>query len=89
MKTSEVQTMAPTKMYLLSALTLVFVLYVLPFCSLPVRSVGGAILFTVFFCFYPDSLRSRSRSLTPAFCLAAFVWFCAAVTVVFSFLGAH
>jgi hypothetical protein len=89
MKTNEAQTIAPAKPYILSALTLVFFFYIMPFCSLPVRSVGGAILFTVFFCFYPDSLRSRGHSLTPAFCLTAFVWLCVAGTVMFSFFGAH
>jgi hypothetical protein len=89
MKTTETRETASAKTVLISALTVVFVLYVVPFCSLPVRSVSGAVLFTIVFGFYRDSFRSRSRSLIPAYCLVAFVWLCAAVTIAFSFLGAH
>ncbi len=74
---------------LLSALTVIFLCWVLQLGSLPVVSVGAAIWFTVFLGFYRDNLRSRSGSLTPAFCLTAFLWLCAAVVVVLWFLGAH
>jgi len=58
------------------------------FCSLPVLSVGAAIVFTAILSSRPDNFRSRSGSLVPAFCLTAFVWLCAAVTLVLTFVGA-
>ena len=88
MKTSAVQKIAAPQPYLLSLLTVIFVCYVMPFCSLRVGSAGAALLFTVLFASYPDRLRSRNGSLTMAFCLLGFVWLCAAVTIALSFFGA-
>jgi hypothetical protein len=87
MKTSEVQTIASTKTYLLSMLMVIF-FYCFIFCGFLVKAVVAAILFTATFCFYPDSFRSRSGSLIPAFCLMAFVWLCVAVMIVLTFFGA-
>ena len=88
MKTSDIQKTDATKQIALSAFAVIFFCFILPFCSLPMRSAGGAILFTVYFWLFPDSLRSRSGSLMPAYCLAAFVWLCAIVVGVMCFLGA-
>ncbi len=73
---------------LLSALTLIFLCCVLQIGSLPVSSVGAAILFTAFLGFDRDNLRSRSGSLVLAYCLTGFLWFCAAVVVVLWAWGA-
>jgi hypothetical protein len=88
MKTSEVQTIASTKLYLLGALMLIFFCYVMPFGSVLVQEIGAALLFTASFWFWPHSFRSRSGSLIPAFCLMAFVWLCVGVMIVLTFFGA-
>jgi hypothetical protein len=87
MKTSEVQTIASTKTYLLSMLMVIFFCYVVPFGSVLVKEIGAALLFTASFWFWPDSFRSRNGSLIPAFCLTAFVWLSVAVTIVLTFFG--
>lgn len=86
MEMSELSNVSEAKTTIFSVLTIAF-FCIIP-CSGMVAEVSAAILFTVYFCFYPDSLRSRSGSLMPAFCLTAFVWLCAAVTIVLSFVGA-
>jgi hypothetical protein len=88
MKTSDIQKTDATKQILLSAVTMIFICGILPFSNLPMRSFGGAVLFSIFFWVFPDSLRSRSGSLTPAFCLTAFLWLGAAVVGVMCYLGA-
>ena len=76
------------KQSLFAVLTVIYLCLIVPFATLPIRSVCGAVLFSVFLGFFPDALRSRSGSLAPALCLAALVWLCAAVVVVMSLLGA-
>ena len=87
------QTKQQTKATFFGLLVL-FVMFVLPrFVPAPfgsvVMGVGGAAAFSAYFYLFRESLRSRSGSLTPAFCLLSFVWFCAAVGIVFSILPAH
>jgi hypothetical protein len=88
MKTSDTQKAKTTKQIIFSTFAMIFFCFILPFSSLPVRSAGGAVLFTAFLCLFPDSLRSRRGSLMPACCLASFVWLCAIVVSVMCFLGA-
>ena len=73
MKTTQAHELASAKAVLIPSLGAVFVLYVLPFGSLPVISVGSALLFTLVFGLNQDRFRSRSRSLRPAFCLLAWM----------------
>jgi hypothetical protein len=87
------QTKRQTEAAFLCMLTL-FVIFVLPrFVPAPfgqiIMAVGGAALFSAYFYLFPQTLRSRSGSLTPAFCLLAFVWLCAAVTTLVSLIGRH
>jgi hypothetical protein len=76
------------KQSLFAVLTVISLCLIVPFATLPIRSIGGAVWFSVFLGLFPDALRSRSGSLTPALCLAAFVWLCAAVVVVMPLMGA-
>jgi hypothetical protein len=87
MKTGDIRKTDATKQTLFSAFAVMFICGVLPFANLPMRSVGGAVLFTVFFWTFPDCLRSRRGSLTPAFCLTASLWLSAAVVGVMCYLG--
>ena len=87
------QTKQQTKAAFLCLLAL-FVVFVVPrFVPAPfgliVMLVGGAASFSASCYLFPQSLRSRSGSLTPAFCLLAFVWLCAAVTILLSLVGRH
>jgi hypothetical protein len=71
-----------------------FVIFVLPrFVPAPFDQIimvaGAAASFSAYFCLFPQTLRSRRGSLAPAFCLLAFVWLCAAVTILLSLLGGH
>jgi hypothetical protein len=50
---------------------------------------GGAASFSVFFLMFPQTLRSRSGSLKPALCFLAFVWLCAAISILFQFTNRH
>jgi hypothetical protein len=88
MKIGDIQKPDATKQIVLSSFAMIFLCFILPYCSLPMRSAGGAALFTVYFWLFPNSLRSLSGSLTPAYCLAAFVWVSAIVVGVMCFLGA-
>jgi hypothetical protein len=76
------------KATILSLLIAFFCGFIILSPNLLLRIIGGSILFTFTFSFYPDSFRSRSGSLAPAFCLTVFVWLCAAVGGVMSLLGA-
>jgi len=83
------RTKEQTKSAFLCMLVL-FVIFVLPhFLPAPfgqiVMGVGGAAGFSAYFAMYPQSLRSRSGSMTAAFCLLAFLWLGAAVTTLLSF----
>jgi len=88
MKTTQPVMKESEKAIIISLLTIFFCCYVIPSSIQPLKIVGGPILFTVTFSLYPDLFRSRSGSLVPAFCLTAFVWLCAAVVGIMSFLGA-
>jgi hypothetical protein len=84
--------MKPRIFYLILASSLLAAVLVLCFCTAVSHTVAlmgfaGAALFTISFWFQPDHFRSRSGSLRPAFCLAAFGWFCAAVVIVLSVFG--
>lgn len=84
-------TKQPTKVTLLCLLT-VFVIFVLPqVIPSPLNHIAGvagaAASFIVFFSFYHQSLRTRHGSLTPAFCLLAFIWLSAAVVTLLSLNG--
>jgi hypothetical protein len=89
MQASENQTIGSAKVAFFSALMVALICYVIPFGSLRLRAIGAAILFTAGFALFPERFRSRGGSLATAFCLTGFVWLCAAVVMVFSFLGAH
>jgi hypothetical protein len=75
------------KATILSLLTILFCGFIVPSSSQPVKIIGGPILVTLTFCFYPDWFRSRRGSLVPAFCLTAYIWLCAAVVGIMWFLG--
>jgi drug/metabolite transporter (DMT)-like permease len=83
------QTKRQTKAALLCLLT-VFAVFVLPrFFSSPISGivlvVGGAVSFTSYFLIYQQSLRTRTGSLTLAYCLLAYMWLCAAIVALLSF----
>ena len=75
------------KQHLFPVIAVLILCFVMPFGSLPIRSLGGAALFSVCLGFFPDTMRSRNGSMKPAIGLLAFVWLCAAVVVVMSVLG--
>jgi hypothetical protein len=80
-----------TKAAFLCLLTL-FVVIVLPELvpspfSVIVMVGGSATLFTAFFLLYPQSLRTRNGSWTPAYCLLAFQWLCAVAVTLLSLTG--
>ena len=85
---------AQTKQQTRSAMLCLFVLsvtFVLPrFVPAPfgqvVMGVGAAVGFSAFFAMFSESLRSRSGSLRPAFCLLVFVWLCAAIGALFALI---
>ena len=86
---------AQTKLQIQAAflnLLIWIVVFVLPgFLPAPfdqiVMGVGCAVSFTAYFCLFPQTLRSRSGSLVPAYCLLAFVWLAAAVGILVSLFG--
>ena len=88
---SATHTKQQTKAALLCLLTVLVVFVVPQFVPSPFNTiagvVGAAASFTAFFSFYPLSLRTRSGSLTPAFCLLAFMWLSAAVVTLLSLTG--
>ena len=82
------QTKQQTKAAFLCLFTL-FVIFVLPrLVRAPIgqiiMGVGGAASFSAYFCLFSQTLRSRSGSMAPAFCLLAFIWLCAAVPILLS-----
>jgi hypothetical protein len=89
MKTNETQMLEATKTVIQSAVVLVFCYSILFSHSATLMGIAGAVGFTISVSLHPHYFRSRRGSLTPAFCLLAFVWLCAAVTIVFSLLGTH
>jgi hypothetical protein len=87
------QTKQQTKAAFLGMLTL-FVIFIMPrFVPAPfgqvVMAVGAAASFSAYFYMYPQTLRSRSGSLVPAFCLLALIWLCAAVPILLSLFDKH
>ena len=89
MQTGKDHTTGSGNVAVLSALMVALICYVVPFGGLRLHAIGGAILFTAGFALFPEHFRSRGGSFTTAFCLTALAWLCAAVVMVFSFLGAH
>jgi hypothetical protein len=87
------QSKQQTKAAFLCLLAL-FVIFVLPrFVPAPfgliVMGGGAAASFSAYFCLLPQTLRSRSGSLVPAFCLLVFIWLCAAVPILLSLFDRH
>jgi len=87
------QTKQQTKAAFLCLLAL-FVIFILPRLvpapiGLIIMGVGGAASFSAYFCLFPQTLRSRSGSLVPAFCLLAFIWLCAVVPILLSLFDRH
>lgn len=85
---------AQAKQQTKSSLLCLFVLsvtFVLPrFVPTPFSQVvmgfGAAVGFSAYLATFPESLRSRSGSLTPAYCLLVFVWLCAATGTLFALI---
>ena len=71
------------------AVAILFILpeYLTPPFDVMFMGLGAAAMFTVFSYLYPDSLRSRSGSLVPAYCLVAALWVLAVVSTVVSLIG--
>ncbi|MGH7993246.1 MAG: hypothetical protein ACREDQ_07010 [Limisphaerales bacterium] len=61
----------------------------LMFSSFRFSGVLWSAFFTAMVYSSPDIFRTRSGSLVLAIGLTVFMWICAAVIIVFSFLGAH
>jgi hypothetical protein len=61
--------------------------YLTPPYDVMFMSFGSAALLTVFLCLHPESFRSRSGSLVPAFFLVAALWLLAVVSTVLSLIG--
>ena len=72
---------------LFSLLLVVFCLYIFPSSNQFLKIVGGPLLLTFTFCFYPEWFRNRGGSLALTFWLMVFVWLCAIVVGIMSFLG--
>ena len=89
MKTNETQITEPAKTAILTMSVLVFSIIILSSPGAEVIGFSGAALLTIAFGLHSHHFRSRRGSLTPAFCLLAFVWLCAAVTIFFPYLGRH
>jgi hypothetical protein len=87
MKTNTVQRIETFKISSLIPILSPVVILLL-FYSLRWSAVLAAVLFTALIWSSPASLRTRGGSLVPAIYLAVFVWLCAAVAFVFSYLGA-
>jgi len=89
MKTNETQIAEPAKTAILTMSVLVFLIIILSAPGAGVIGISGAALLTIAFGLHSHHFRSRRGSLTPAYCLLAFVWLCAAVTILFPFLSRH
>ncbi len=87
MKANEIQKIDLTRDNFYFVLIAVVLCFYSPFCIRVMHEAGPAVLFTAFVWLFPDSLRSRSGSLVSAYCLAGFLWFCAAVVFVLSYFG--
>jgi hypothetical protein len=87
MKTNETKMLGAIKTSLPLAAVLILLFSIAISHGAVLMGVAGAALFTISFCLRPDYFRSRRRSLTPAFCLLAFVWVGVAVLIVLSLLG--
>jgi len=79
----------PMKIIIQLAAVLAFFFFIIFSHRAALIGFAGAALFTISFCLHPHHFRSRRGSLTPAFCLIAFVWLCAAVPILLPLFGRH
>jgi uncharacterized membrane protein len=89
MKTNDPQLTEQAKTAILALSVLAFTVIIISSHRAAVIGFSAAALLTISFCLHPHYFRSRRGSLTPAFCLLAFVWFCATIPTLLSFFGGH
>jgi hypothetical protein len=87
MKTNEIQKIDSTRDSFFYALIAIVLCFYSPFCIRVMHEAAPAVLFTAYLWLFPDSLRTRSGSLVPAFCLTGFLWLCTAVVFALSYFG--
>ncbi len=81
-----------TRIGLILMTVAVLVLFILP-RQVPtpygalVGSLGGALLMTIYLGLLPETLRSRTGSMTPAYCLVGALWLGAATVSMLTLFG--
>lgn len=70
-------------------LAIILVLFYIMFYHATLIGIAAAAGFTILFGLQPLRFRNRRGSLTPAFCLTAFLWLCAGVPILLSFFRRH